>query len=290
MKVATTTIKYEDFLRVLPGAEDKGRYIVGRCPFHHDNSPSLLVFPDGYFHCLGADCARSGTWMTLWNKLQGQPIQLAAERRLHYKSPATMLEQDFEDREKGAYQAYLNLSRFTNFQWYLELRGLADAIDIHEIGYHRGWYTFPVWDRDYKFQNVVFRASPPIQDALNVRYWMDGKPTLYVPDWHQLAKCDYIIVVFGIMDALTLNKFRLPVVTPTHGHNFQAEWLADYRKPIYIIPDKGEERAVLRKIGDFGWRGRMVRLDWPEGMKDANDFLKAGKQDELLNQLSHIIR
>jgi hypothetical protein len=83
---------------------------------------------------------------------------------------------------------------------------------------------------------------------------------------------------------------RLPVVTPTHGHVFEPSWLTDYRKPIYIIPDKGEERSVLRRLGDFGWRGRMVRLQYPEGMKDANDFLKAGREDELLAQLSKVIR
>jgi len=123
-----------------------------------------------------------------------------------------------------------------------------------------------------------------------MRYWADGKPTMYVPDWHLLSTSDHIIVVFGILDALTLNKFRLPVVTPTHGHVFHAEWLADYRKPIYIIPDKGEEKSVLRMMGDFGWRGKMVRLEWPDGMKDANDFLQAGRQNELLAQLSQVIR
>lgn len=289
MKIATS-LKYDDFLRVLPQAQDKGRYIVGVCPFHSDNSPSILVFRDGYFHCLAADCSRSGTWNTLWNKLSGQPVRIQPEKRLHYSSPGYLLEQDFPSREDGAYQAYINLTRFTNFQWYLEMRGVADAIDIQEIGYHRGWYTFPVRDRDYKFLNVIFRAAPHIQDVVGVRYWADGQPGLYVPDWHLLNKSDYIIVVFGILDALTLNKFRYPVVTPTHGHVFHAEWLKDYRKPIYIIPDKGEERKVVRMIGDFGWRGKMVRIQWPEGMKDANDFLTAGRVDELQAQLSKVIR
>lgn len=282
------SIVYEDFLRVLPQAEDKGRYIVGVCPFHNDDSPSLLVFKDGWFHCLGADCARSGTWATLWGKLKGQPIQVTPEKRIHYKSPQGLWE--YESRETLAYQAYLDLVHFPTFQWYLEMRGVADAIDLHEIGYHRGWYTFPVRDRDYKFQNVIFRAAPHIQDAIGMRYWADGKPTMFVPDWHLLGKEDYIIVVFGILDALTLNKYRMPVISPTHGHIFDPSWLNDYRKPIFVIPDKGEEKAGLRLTANLGWRGRMLRLDWPEGMKDANDFLKAGRQDELIAQLSQAVR
>jgi len=281
-------IQYEDFLHKMPDASDKGNYIVASCPFHHDNSPSLLIFKDGWFHCLGADCARSGTWKTLWNKLSGQPIQVVAEKRLHYRSPQGLW--SYESREQLAYQAYIDLVRFPTFQWYLEMRGLADAIDLHEIGYHRGWYTIPVRDQDYKFQNVVFRAAPHVQEIINMRYWADGKPTMFVPDWQLLHKSDYVVIVFGILDALTLNKYRYPVVTPTHGHVFDAAWLSDYRKPIYIVPDRGEERAALKLVGDMGWRGKIARLDYPDGMKDANDFLKVGRQAELIAQLETHIR
>jgi hypothetical protein len=284
------SIRYEDFLTKIPAAQDKGRYIVAACPFHSDNSPSLLIYPDGYFHCLGADCARSGTWKTLWNKLSGQPIQVTAERRIHYRSPARLLEEDYDSREEGAYQAYINLSRYETFQWYLQMRGVTDAIDLHEIGYHRGWYTFPVWDREYKFQNVIFRAAPHVQQAIDMRYWADGQPSMYVPDWQLLFKGDYIVIVFGILDALTLNKFRFPVISPTHGHIFDPNWINEFRKPIYVIPDKGEEKAGLRLVADLGWRGRLIRLNWPAGLKDANDFLRDGRQDELLAELGRKIR
>ncbi len=286
-----STIQYDDFLHRMPGAVDKGRYIVAVCPFHVDSSPSLLIFPDGFFHCLAASCSRSGTWKTLMNKMSGQPVQVYKETRIHYSSPGRILEEEFGDRETGAYQAYLNLEKFTTFQWYLEMRGLADAIPIHEIGYHQGWYIFPVRDHEYKFQNVIFRAAPHVQFALDgVRYWADGKPTMYVPDWHLLDKGDYIIMVFGIMDALTLNKFRYPVVTPTHGHTFDPNWLNAYRKPIYVIPDRGEEKAALKLVSGMGWRGKMVRLEYPTGMKDANDFLKEGREKELLAQLEQVTR
>lgn len=285
------SIAYTDFLHKFSDAQDKGKYIVASCPFHQDNSPSLLIFKDGFFHCLAANCSRSGTWATLWKKLQGQSVHVQVESRIHYRSPASMLEEDFGSREEGAYRAYLSLAQFATFQYYLEMRGLADAIDIHEIGYHRGWYLFPVVDKEYKFQNVIFRAAPHVQYALDgVRYWADGKPSMYVPDWHLLSKGDYIVLVFGIMDALTLNKFRYPVVTPTHGYTFHAEWLSDYRKPIYVIPDKGEERSALKLMGDLGWRGKMVTLDYPTGIKDANDFLKEGRERELLAQLEQVTR
>ncbi len=282
-------IQYEDFLKVLPQAEDKGKYILGVCPFHSDNSPSLLVFKDGWFLCLAADCSVNNRWVVLWNRLKGQPIRLVPEHRLAYNVPEAI--RDFESREDMAYEAHRHLVRYDR-GWYLEMRGLGDAIEMHELGYWRGWYTFPVWGKDYSFENVVFRTAPHLQIALdgNPRYWADGKPSMYVPDWHLLNKGDYIVVVFGIMDALTLNKFRFPVVTPTHGHIFDPNWLGTYRKPIFVIPDKGEEKAGLHLTSNLGWRGRMIRLDWPDGMKDANDFLKAGKQDDLLSQLDRRLR
>lgn len=285
------SIQYDDFLTKMPGAQDKGKYIVAVCPFHPDNSPSLLIYPDGYFHCLGAECARSGTWKTLWNKISGQPVQVVAEKRIHYHAPARMLEDYTEShsREEGAYQAHMDLVRFPTFQWYLQMRGLDDAIDIHEIGYHRGWYTFPVRDPENNFQNVIFRAAPHVQEAISMRYWADGKPSMYVPDWRLLETRDYIIIVFGILDALTLNKFRYPVLSPTHGHTFDPAWLDSYRKPIYVVPDRGEEKSGLRLTMDLGWRGRMLRLNFPPGMKDANDFLRAGRQDELRAQLENCI-
>ena len=286
-----STISYSDFLHKIPGAEDKGNYIVAPCPFHTDNSPSLLIYPDGWFHCLAASCSRSGTWRTLWNKIEGQPIIVLPEKRIHYSTPRKMIIESGLSDDQFAYQSYLDLSHFTTFQWYLEMRGLADAIDVHEIGYHRGWYTFPVWDSEYKFQKLIFRTAPHVQAALDgQRYWADGKPTMYVPDWHLLNKSDYIILVFGIMDALTLNKFRYPVVTPTHGHTFDPDWVSLYRKPIYIIPDRGEERKALELTSRMGWRGKMVRLEYPDGMKDANDFLTAGREKDLLAQLENVTR
>lgn len=287
MKIKTN-IQYSDFLHLLPGSEDKGNYIVSLCPFHDDSSPSLLIFPDGFFHCLAATCSVSGSYRQLWNKVKGQAVRIYPEKRLQYNAPEAI--RDFESREELAYQAHLHLVKF-NRGWYLEERGLADAIEIHELGYWRGWYTFPVWDKEYKFYNVIFRTSPQLQFALNgMRYWADFKPTMYVPDWRLLEKGDYIIVVFGIMDALTLNKFRYPVVTPTHGHVFDPAWLSQFRKPIYVIPDLGEERKALKLVSNLGWRGKMARLDYPEGSKDANDFLKGGREKELLAQLEKVTR
>jgi len=95
-----------------------------------------------------------------------------------------------------------------------------------------------------------------------------------------------LYVVFGMIDALTLSELRLPVVTSTGGaKSFQPQWLENYRKPILVIPDKGEDRAATNLAGGLDWRGKVKRLDYHGVFKDPNDYLMAGKRTELLKEL-----
>ena len=282
------TLKYEDFLTRLERSKDMGKYMTGLCPFHSDvNTPSLLVYKDGWFKCLSTNCNRNGTWKTLWNKLSGQPIQIHPETRTLYATPMGL--DAYESLEVLCYQAHMDLEQFPNWGWYLEMRGLTDAIEIAEIGYHRGWYTFPVHDKEHNFVTAVFRSAPHIQNAINVRYYCKHAPVMYVPDWNLMKKAEYILVVFGMLDALTVNKLRYPVVTSTAGADtFKAEWLDEYRRPVYVLPDKGEERTAMKLAGQLGWRGNVHLLRYPENCKDANDYLIHGKERELLAELSRI--
>jgi hypothetical protein len=281
-------ITYNDLLNALQNVHEYSTYAAARCVFHQDSSPSLLVYKDGWFRCLG--CSRTGSWLQLYNRIKGQATPVHPERRLHVHSPNHLFD-EFQTVEHGCYQAHMDLLQFTSWQWYLEQRGLGDSTEIAEIGYLNGWYTIPVKDRDGNFITVVLRAAPHVQLISGHRYWCHHAPTMYVPDWRLLDRAKFIVVVFGIFDALTLNKLRYPVVTVTSGKNqFCAEWLDEYRRPIYIIPDKGEEETAHKLASHLGWRGNVVRLDFPDGCKDANDFLMQNKEADLRAQLTRIDR
>lgn len=283
-------IKYEDFLNKAQRAHDYGKYISALCPFHEDrNTPSLLIFKDGWFRCLSASCNRAGTWKTLWNKLSGQPIQIHSERRVMFNAPTGI--RDYDTLEKLTYQAHIDLEHWASWGWYLEMRGLTDSIEIAEIGYHRGWYTFPVWERNREYVTTVFRSAPHVQEATGIRYWCNHEPVRYVPDWNMFDKPKFIVVVFGIMDALTINKYRYPVMTSTAGaDSFNAEWLDEFRRPVYILPDKGEETTAMKLAADLGWRGNVVYLDYPEKCKDPNDFITHNHEKQLLSALNDLDR
>lgn len=97
------------------------------------------------------------------------------------------------------------------------------------------------------------------------------------------------MVVFGIIDALTINQFRYPVVTSTAGADtFKAEWLDEFRCPVYVLPDKGEERTAKELVSEMVWRGHVVQLEYPPDCKDVNDYLIHGKESQLKSELSKI--
>ena len=51
----------------------------GRCPFHDDRTPSLVVSPDkGLWHCLGA-CHTGGTAISWVMRARGVPFRRAVE-------------------------------------------------------------------------------------------------------------------------------------------------------------------------------------------------------------------
>ena len=110
---------------------------------------------------------------------------------------------------------------------------------------------------------------------------------MYCPDWSLLSRAEECIyVVFGMMDALTLSELRLPVVTTTGGaKSFKEEWLKDFRLPIIVVPDKGEQPQAYRLAKDLGWRGDLNKLSYPMDYKDPNDYIRNGHGKELLYEL-----
>lgn len=267
-------ITHSDFL-ALPMAHWVNDYIVALCPFHDDRKPSILIYGDGWFTCLG--CGRKGTWDTLHHKMCGVDVIIRPELETKWQGPNIK----HYDPEELALVANEDLMNFPSYNWYLKLRGLEGRIETCQLGYWKGWYTIPLFGSDGKFHNLVLRAAPHIEKASGLRYWFTGKPSLYVPDWHKTNTSPYLFVVYGMLDALTLSELGFPVVTAGGTQNLKAEWLEEFRKPILVIPDKDEEKFAQQLINKLGWRGRMVSINYYGGLKDPNDFLMRGHRSEL---------
>jgi hypothetical protein len=278
-----TTVSFDAVVGRLQNVQEYEKYALANCVFHSDSKPSMLVFRDGWFRCLG--CGRAGRWSSIWDKVHGRNITVTPEKTTSYSPPLQ------GNLEEVCYQAHTDLLQFPSLGWYLEMRGIQDRIETNEIGYVSGWYTFPVRSEQGAFQTAVLRTAPHVQKVSGLRYWCKSVPMPYVPDWFRYRRSKYVFVVYGILDALTLSSLGLPVITSTAGNNtFNASWLDDFRCPVYIIPDKGEEKEALSLSNQLSWRGNIIKLNFPYGEKDVNGFITTNQTDDLLSQLGHYIK
>jgi hypothetical protein len=283
----------DDLIPLLNYVKRYEGYVAALCPFHEDNNPSLLVFEKdpgaqhGWYQCLG--CEARGTHEHLLSVLEGAPIRIAPREQTSWGLPR--LPEDQDGWEELAYASHDMLMQRTHLAWYWEMRGVTDRIEPRMLGWYQGWYTVPVFDETGKFSRLILRAGEHIQKRTGARYYTSpGKPVINVPDWRRLKQAEAIAVVFGTIDNLALDSLGYPVCTSTSGKGqFKAEWLADIRPFVYIIPDKGEESTALTLANKIGGRARIVTLNYPDNCKDPADYLKNGKRVELQKELARYL-
>lgn len=271
------SLSYKDFMSE-PGARQYSTYIAMVCPFHDDHSPSLLV-RDGGYKCMA--CGAKGSLKKLKDKLSGAVTRPAQET-----TPAGRVTPYVGDVVEFAENAHYELSVKPQLIGYLHDRGVDGMLTEAMLGFHDGWYIIPVTNRDRDIVGVTMRAGPVKQRELDVRF---GNPVgqtsmLYVPSWRLFNNPDAdIFVVFGIFDALAMASAGYAAVTTVGGkHTFRDEWLASERRRIWVIPDQGEERDAARLAASLGWRGRLLKLKYPDGAKDVADLAAAGLLKEYI--------
>jgi hypothetical protein len=277
-----------DFDRILSVAKHVrvyDHYAAMLCPFHDDRKPSLLVYRDGWFICKA--CQARGTLETLYRQLAGWS-SFPATPPVNWSVPR--IPQDLGELEDIAWAAHEALLSFDSLRWYLRMRGVEDRIETCYLGWHEGWYTIPVFDRDMEFHGLCMRAGRHIEEITGLRFYAAPAgvwPTIYCPRWADVMEAKRVAVVFGLFDALALCSLRIPVFTVAGGGKgaFKAEWLDDFRVEIVIIPDEGEEPEALTLANQLGWRGSVHRLHYPDGLKDPCDFLEHGKRQQLEAEL-----
>jgi len=276
-------IEYQDVLEKLSGVNEYAEYAAALCPAHPDTSPSLLVFKDGRFRCLA--CGFKGTYRKLLDKLEGWSAPPIVDRKVeHYRLPT-----DLDELEELMDEAHnFLLSNRDPLANYLEQRRVAGRIVPQHLGYWMGWYSIPVYGDKKQFLGVVLRAGNHIQNTTGARFHIPfGQPTLlYVPDWNKVSQADFLIVVFGMVDALALCEIGLPVCTATSGKDsMRAEMLEQFRKKIIVIPDKGEDDTAKKLVNSLGWRGKLKVIDYPLDTKDPADLVQRGLTELLLNDI-----
>lgn len=269
-------INLDDLADGLHGVKWHRNYLAARCPFHDDTHASLLVYEDGYFKCLS--CGAYGNHAKLQRKLQGEKYRPPVTETKSATPPWLYWKEKYSTYEEAAKQAYNNAKAFPALLSYLKQRKLDNFIQQGKFGWLDGWLSFPVFDQDGDFVDWVIRSHPSkktdLRYAIRPRKNRTTDNHLYSPDWEFCQKSQEIYFPFGILDAWSIFACSLPAVTGITGQLVQAELLDDIRKTIYIIPDRDEINGAIRLQERLDWRGRILRLNYPDGCKDSNDVLR----------------
>lgn len=251
-----------------------GEYFAASCAFHSpDSRPSMMVYPDGY-KCLG--CGAHGSIKYLAQKLNSTNIFIVQEPKTNAFPMWNNWLRQFKTWEGVVNAAHHNLISYPQYRKYFVDRRVDDETVECELGYLDGWYMFPVYDKNGELQTIVVRAgrstNTDVKYALRPRQNPDDS-FLYVPDWSKIDEYRDVYIPFGIIDALSLLCIGLPSVTGTTGHALHPRLLEQFRAPIWIIPDRNEDKPAVELYSGLGWRGRLLYLDYPQDCKDSNDVL-----------------
>jgi len=281
-------VTYEDVLSRLSGVHEYEGYSVALCVAHEETRPSMFVYGSGFVHC--KSCGFGGSFVDLLKRLRGWvPPSIIEERAptVHFL-PTDLYE--LEQLCDGAHDFLLEYPH--PLQDYLVKRGVVSRITPQNLGYHSGYYSIPIYNKDKELEGVVMRASPTIQEATGARFNIPkGQPALfYVPDWECALSNDYFCVVYGMFDALALCELGLPVGTPTSGKDSVSTQMVEWcRKPILIIPDEGEEDTARKLASKLGWRAQVAVLEYGDNDKDPADLLKHGKSGIILDGINKVL-
>lgn len=264
-------ISLDELAESLHGVSYHNGYISAKCPFHDDTHASLLVYEDGYFKCLA--CGVYGNHAKLQRKLQGNTVSHETIQK-SASPPWLSWEKKYSSYEGAAIQAYNNAKNFPSLLSYLKQRKLDCFIKQGKFGWLDGWLTFPVFDADNDFVDLVVRSHP--SKKTDVKYAIRPRRNridahLYCPDWNFLAESQEIYFPFGLLDAWSVFACNLPAITGITGQMVDASLLSEIRKTIYIIPDRDEMDGAIRLQEKLDWRGHILRLDYPPDCKDSQD-------------------
>jgi len=255
-------------------------YFACLCPFHDDSNPSCFVYEDGRFRC--ASCGKSGTHQYL-DKVIGSHLRLT--RSQVGKSQVLPRWRDWEkqygDIEGIAHHAHKALLKFPQFQSYFRKRKIDEYIEKGKFGYLSGWNLFPIFAPDGRVIDIVVRAGKSKGDTRYVLRPDSGRdtPYLYSPSWDRIKQSSVVYVVYGIIDAWTMESLGLACVTGTAGKSLPAESLKPLNKRFIIIPDSGEERESRLLANSLGWRCKAQKISYPDGTKDVDEIrMKFGNQ------------
>jgi hypothetical protein len=262
----------DEIIEFLPGSKLYSHYVAAVCLWHKDTQPSLFIYPDTY-KC--SACGAFGSTQKLLNNLKNRGISGAGVVQLTTKryNPfhKWLSEVSLADFLKASYRLQAD-----NPHWctYLDERKIdAKCRRTFKIGIRDSFYLLPVIDSS---KNVIGAVARSGKHATGSRYYIpkDQNPSIvYNSDnFHRLQ--GKLFLTFGMFDAISVYLCGYRCLSTTTGKQLDASALDSFRERIYFFPDDGEymnAKAITRRLG---WRGAVIKVDYPSESKDPNDLLR----------------
>lgn len=287
-----------------------GRRLSGRCPFHADAEPSLVVYPqNANYYCFGCDVGgdvidfvsrlnRVG-FVEALRLLNGETTTRGRVTEATHRLPVNPpIEVDIRLIDAAATFYHEALWCSPAALAYLTLRGIdRETARRHRIGYGASGLARHLRGRGFKLddaravgllsgrrETMLGRiVIPDLREGRAV--WLTGRtPGETTPRYLNLRITtpllglgriggDQVIVSEGAFDWLTLVQWRLPAVAllGTRVTKRTTEGLQRFRR-VYIALDSDDagRRASAELAAAVGSRAAVVEL--PHGVHDLNDL------------------
>lgn len=272
----------DDLNEILHGKMYDG-YIATICLWHSDHTPSLFIYPDTY---LCKSCGKFGSSEQLLKLLKTHSIpHRPVVTKQQPRNPITRWINLYGSLAKAMYIAHKQLMK-TGSVYLTEQRKITQATCKElGIGMMDGWYSQPIFNEKHQVIGCTARVGQHFPGRLYMIPFHQDPNMLYVTDHKRIKDTDRVYLTFGIYDSITLYQLGLATISTTTGKRLDPSALDNIRKPIYIIPDLGEEQEAHQLANCLGWRGRVLNL--PDTLsKDVNELYVNDPQ--LLNQILEI--
>lgn len=280
LSISISSVDLSEIAEYLEDVHRYGDYISSRCPnpAHEDRHPSFFLYKD-YYRC--SSCGFTGRTDHLLERL-GKKLRVVQPKK----------DAPYNPNPFTGWQKQRSLTRTLKIAWetinhnpgmgnYItQDRGIEEPYrKALGIGYIDDWYTIPIRDRNGIIVSAVARKG---RDNPSIAKYVLPQGTnphlLYIPHWAKVRHADYLIITFGILDAVVLAILGYPAASTISGKQLSPISVEKFRIPIFILPDRREEQNGLVSAQRLDWRGHCLQIDWPEECKDVNDIWVRNRQ------------
>jgi DNA primase len=288
----------------------QGRRLVGRCPFHEDERPSLVVYPDTEsFYCFG--CQAGGDVISFVRRAEGLGFleavtRLAGERggtgqrRALPGERLSLAERMVLTAACGLYHELLLrnpaalrylASRGVGMRvvrrcrlGYADGRSLRPYLERHRLGIRRVVDLGLLWPGgseplagrvivpELRGGECIWLLGRALDDAVQPRYWAISRPKPIL-GYTRVQGRPHVMVTEGAFDYLTGVGWGLPIcaLLGTHVRAGRLGFLERAaRVDLVFDTDAAGRQAAAELAARLGPRARVITL--PEGVKDLSDL------------------